>query len=341
MTKKRNVHPLPSAARLSVVMPVYNAEKWMKPTLMKLADSLKNSAWKSIEIIIVDDGSTDKTFEAIKSIDIGVKIKVISQKNSGRFLARKRGLENSIGYYIFFIDSRVFAKKDSFTYLVNQMKKLPEAVIWNGHVEVDRKGNLFARFWHVITFIAWRKYMSHPRLLHYGIKDFDYYPKGTTCFFAPRNLLLKAYNQFNTSYSDLRNVNDDSALIRYMAKDNDIYISPGFAFTYHSRSTLKTFIKHTLHRGVVFIDGYMHLGTRYFMPLILYFLFLPIILITLVLFPQIILAIPLLLTLLLLFILILRVDWLDAVAFIILLPVFMFFYSIGLFKGVLLKLHIL
>jgi glycosyltransferase involved in cell wall biosynthesis len=331
---KNKIYPAPSAAKLSVVIPVYNAEIWMKPTLEKLWASLSKTKWKAIEIIVVDDGSSDGTAAAASDVKIGIKVNLIVQKNAGRYLARKTGLDAATGDYVFFIDSRVFADPGSFQYLVSQMNKNPDAVIWNGHVEVDRKGNPFARFWHTVTFIAWRKYMANPRLVHYGIDDFDYYPKGTTCFLAPRDIWLRAYSQFKTNYADLKNANDDSSLIRYMVTEADIYIAPEFVFTYHSRSTLKAFIKHTSHRGVVFVDGFFKPGTRYYYPLMAYLSGLPVAIVAVILWPILLLLLPAGLLLGCLIALALKVDYRDASAFILILPVFMIFYTVGLYQGI-------
>ena len=268
-------YPKPKDAKLSVIIPAYNAENWMQPTLKKLWLSLSKSQWKHIEIIVVDDGSKDKTAEAAEHADIGLKVKVIKQKNAGRFIARKTGLEAAIGDYVFFIDSRVFAHQNSFNYLAKQMSKNPKAVVWNGHVEVERQGNPYARFWHAVTYVAWRGYMARPRLVHYGLSDLEYYPKGTTCFFAPKDLFIKAYKGFKTGYKDYKNANDDTALIRIIAAESDLYMSPQFSFTYHSRSTLKAFMKHTVHRGVVFIDGFLRRGGRYSVLLTAYLFLVP------------------------------------------------------------------
>lgn len=180
--------------------------------------------------------------------------------------------------------------------------------------------------------------MARPRLIHYGIKELDYYPKGTTCFLAPRELVINAYKNFKTNLQDMKFVNDDSALIRLIVEEADLYMAPQFAFTYHyARSTLGAFIRHTFHRGIVFIDGFMRTGSRYLLPLIAYLILLPVILITIALKPfLILLALPAM-VLLWLILLLLKVSINDANSFIIVLPLFAVIYSAGLYKGLLLR----
>jgi glycosyltransferase involved in cell wall biosynthesis len=327
----------PKDSILSVVIPAFNSEQWIIPTLEKLWASLGKTSWKKIEILVVDDGSTDSTAVMAKKANLGVPIRIIKQRNSGRLKTRKNGISKAVGDYIFFLDSRVYTQPGAFEYLVFQMQDNPEAVVWNGHIIVERKGNVFARFWYTVTYIAWRRYMKHPELTHYGLKDFDYYPKGAGCFFAPKYYLVEAYKKFSTVYKNDRNANDDTTLIRHIAEISDIYISPGFAFTYNSRSTWKSFIRHTLHRGVVFIDGYLHRGTRYFYPLIVYLLAVPVLFI-LAIFHPIILLIPVIAVVSsFLFVLFLgsRLD--DAAAFAYVLPVFAIYYTFGLYKGVFMR----
>jgi glycosyltransferase involved in cell wall biosynthesis len=321
-----------------VIIPAYNSAQWIEPTLEHLWRALQKTKWQSIEILVIDDGSKDNTAQVAEATNIGVKVKVIRQPNSGRLKTRKNGIQKAKGEYILLLDSRVYTKPNSFKYLVEQMKKLPEAVVWNGHVEVERQGNPFARFWYAVSFIAWRRYMKQPRLIHYGTDDFDYYPKGAGCFFAPREYLLAGYKNFRTYYKDDRHANDDTSLIRYIAQLSDIYISPGFAFTYNSRSTWRAFIRHTLHRGVVFIDGYFRPGTRYFYPLILYFFLVPLLIILCIFNPQLLLLILPALAALFLIVKILGVSYKDAAVVIYIGPIFAIYYSLGLYKGLFLKL---
>ena len=86
---------------LSIIMPAYNVEKYIKEAI----DSVLNQETKyNYELIIVNDGATDKTKEIIQSIESD-KIKYIEQKNQGLSGARNTGINNAIGKYITFMDS--------------------------------------------------------------------------------------------------------------------------------------------------------------------------------------------------------------------------------------------
>ena len=84
---------------ISIIIPVFNREN----TISRAIDSVLNQTYKSLEIIVVDDGSTDKTAEILKSYSNNIK--VIHQKNSGVSVARNNGIKNSIGEWIALLDS--------------------------------------------------------------------------------------------------------------------------------------------------------------------------------------------------------------------------------------------
>jgi len=86
--------------KVSVIIPTYNSEKFINRSI----DSVLKQDFKDYEIIIIDDGSKDMTYEKIKKY-LTNKIKYIKQKNMGPASARNKGIKNSIGEYIAFLDS--------------------------------------------------------------------------------------------------------------------------------------------------------------------------------------------------------------------------------------------
>ena len=87
---------------VSVIVPVYNVEKYLEECL----DSIINQTLEDIEIICVNDGSTDNSLKILKKYaKKDNRIKIINQKNCGLGCARNSGLNQSQGDYIFFLDS--------------------------------------------------------------------------------------------------------------------------------------------------------------------------------------------------------------------------------------------
>ncbi|MBR0467940.1 glycosyltransferase family 2 protein [Candidatus Saccharibacteria bacterium] len=88
--------------KVSIIVPVYNVEKYLAPCL----ESLTHQTLKEIEIICVDDGSTDGSAEILEEYKKkDPRFKIISQKNSGRSVARNVGLREAVSPYIMFCDA--------------------------------------------------------------------------------------------------------------------------------------------------------------------------------------------------------------------------------------------
>ena len=86
---------------VSIIMPVYNSEK----TVKRAIESIINQTYLNWELIIVNDGSTDKTLEICSEYIDNLKIKIIDKKNEGPSSARNLGINKASGKYIMFIDS--------------------------------------------------------------------------------------------------------------------------------------------------------------------------------------------------------------------------------------------
>ena len=87
---------------VSVVIPVYNAERFVADT----AASILLQNYRNLELVLVDDGSTDSTPEILSRLAAGdERVKVLTQKNQGPSAARMTGLQASTGDYIYFFDA--------------------------------------------------------------------------------------------------------------------------------------------------------------------------------------------------------------------------------------------
>ena len=257
---------------LSIVIPVYNEPRWIEQSVCDAVAAVRRSPFaRDAELVIVDDGSDQATKSVLARLSAGVETRVITQDNQGRFAARQTGIEAAKGDLVLLLDSRVSIRPDSLRFLAPRLANGSAQDVWNAHVDIDVRANPFARFWRTIAHAAWPDYLNNPRTMSYGLEDYDRYPKGTTCFMAPRSLLLEALGEFRSLYEDSRYANDDTVLIRSIAEKRRINISPGFACLYRSRDSTARFLRHSFHRGIVFVDGFGRPGTRFFPFLLAFF----------------------------------------------------------------------
>lgn len=102
--------------KVSVIVPVFNAEKFLKDCI----DSILAQSLKEIELILVDDGSTDKSPFICDSYLDDLRVKVIHKKNSGPSEARNAGIDKARGEYIGFVDADDTVDKDMFKTLYSK-----------------------------------------------------------------------------------------------------------------------------------------------------------------------------------------------------------------------------
>lgn len=108
--------------KISVIVPVYNVEEYLTQCL----DSILGQSYHDLEIILVDDGSTDMSskiclaFEAKDS-----RIKFIQQINGGVSVARNTGIEAATGEYITFVDSDDWLENEMYEKMMDQIKNRP------------------------------------------------------------------------------------------------------------------------------------------------------------------------------------------------------------------------
>ena len=94
--------------KISVVIPVYNAEKYVE----KCINSILNGSYENFEIILINDGSTDNSLEVLNKFSKNKKIKIYTQDNHGAAYSRNFGLKKAKGNYVTFIDSDDYVEND-------------------------------------------------------------------------------------------------------------------------------------------------------------------------------------------------------------------------------------
>ena len=115
---------------VSIVIPIYNVEKYLK----KCLDTVLSQTYNNIEIILVDDGSPDSCgIICDEYANKDKRIKVIHKENGGLSDARNAGIDIAKGRYITFIDSDDYVSSDYVEYLFNTLKKYNSKISTCGH----------------------------------------------------------------------------------------------------------------------------------------------------------------------------------------------------------------
>ena len=126
--------------KVSIIVPVYNAEKYLE----RCINSLKNQTLRDIEIILVDDSSTDSSLELCNKMAMeDSRIKVIHKVNEGAGKARNAALQVATGEYIGFADSDDFVECRMFETLYEKAEKYNSDLVMSGVLFVD--GNMFSQ----------------------------------------------------------------------------------------------------------------------------------------------------------------------------------------------------
>lgn len=167
--------------KVSVIVPVYNVEKY----LIKSLDSLVNQTLEDIEIIVVNDGSTDNSKKIIEIYKEKYKnkIKYLEKTNGGLSDARNFGIPHATGEYIAFLDSDDYVELDTYEKMYNKAKEENADMvecdfIWEypNKTKIDT-GIIYTNKKEMLTYarvVAWNKLIKRDLLEKYKIE----FPKG-------------------------------------------------------------------------------------------------------------------------------------------------------------------
>lgn len=159
---------------LSIVIPVYNAEKYLN---LSIESVLKND-YKNFELILIDDGSSDDSLKICKRFaDQDKRISVFTQKNKGAAETRNRGLSLANGEYVAFLDADDWIDKDMYSYLISILEENPDVAyaecgkIWHYntgekmlHNKPEHINRMFSRAQALEVFF-------YNELFHWGVCD--------------------------------------------------------------------------------------------------------------------------------------------------------------------------
>ncbi|MBQ9886570.1 MAG: glycosyltransferase [Lachnospiraceae bacterium] len=236
--------------KVSVIIPVYNAEKYIE----KCLDSVCTQTLKDIEVIAVNDGSTDESLSLLRMLEGKYScLTVIDKENGGASSARNAGLDCAKGEYIGFVDSDDWVEPDMYEVLYNEAVKADADVVFcNLYKNDDIKMQQFLETG-VYTREKIKQYI-YPRLIS---SEKEKQGEGTlrgsvVCKFFRRELIEKGKIRF----ADDLVYNEDglfSIMATFLA---DKYLYLGDRYLYHNRinsnSITKRYIPDLWNRQKVF-----------------------------------------------------------------------------------------
>lgn len=160
--------------KFSIIIPVYNVEKYIN----KCLESVFNQTEDDYEVIVVNDGTQDKSIELIKDYNI----KIINQKNQGLSQARNKGAKLAKGEYLIFLDSDDYLEKDTLKEIKKSLKNKPDLVrfqireVYEDGKTIDYQEESFTNKSGVEAFKLITKYHFVENAWCYAIKN-EYYKK--------------------------------------------------------------------------------------------------------------------------------------------------------------------
>lgn len=127
------------SAKVSVIIPAYNNETYIE----KCLQSVTEQSYKNLEILVINDGSSDRTEELIRKCQkADERIQLLTQENSGVSISRNRGINTATGDYLTFVDADDYIGKDYIRDLVNLAEEKDADLVICGLKMVDEQGKV-------------------------------------------------------------------------------------------------------------------------------------------------------------------------------------------------------
>ena len=194
---------------VSVIVPVYNTGKLAK----KLTENILRDKYENVEIILVDDGSTDDSLSILKSIK-NSKVKVYNKKNGGPSAGRNFGIEKAKGEYLLFIDSDDGIKDDFISKLLENICDDGVALASTGIVYKKVKDGT-AEDLYLQPFVRGSGEKLEKFVLRSLLKDGRMYPAFNKIFDA------EVVRKYNLRFDEKMNYGEDTKFVLDYLKKKD------------------------------------------------------------------------------------------------------------------------
>lgn len=210
---------------VSIVVPIYN----MESSLSGCIESLINQTYQNIEIILVDDGSTDNSLSVCHALQRkDRRVIVVHTENQGSGPARNEGIKVSKGNYLYFPDADDYIDKNTIEICVNSMSNGKTDLLVFGYYILSRDGKLlYTKKYDNCELDAIELKKDYSCSL---TQEGEYYIQG-----APWNKFFKSslIKEHNISYPSLRRHQDDAFIARYMHYVTSVKFLAETLYTYY------------------------------------------------------------------------------------------------------------
>jgi len=208
--------------KVSIITPVYNSEKFLKESIQ----SVLSQTYSDIEVIAVNDGSTDDSLEILKQYED--KIIILNQKNMGLAEAVNAGIKKMSGHWLKWLSPDDILYPNAVEILVKEAKKIPEnTILYSNWNMIDEKGNKLRDF-HESNYNSLNKFEFNVRLL-------DGQQINVNTSLIPSSLFNKGCLMHNL---------DETVAIDY-----DFFLRSGILYDMKFYLVEKNLLKYRIHKG--------------------------------------------------------------------------------------------
>ncbi|MGI6544887.1 MAG: glycosyltransferase family 2 protein [Fastidiosipilaceae bacterium] len=223
-------------ALVSIVVPVYN----MSTKLKSCISSLLKQTYKKIEIILVDDGSKDDSYQVCLEIEASDnRVKTIHTENQGPGPARNCGIEHSIGKYLYFADADDLLDENAIAILVNTIENSGADVIVFGFNIIDTKGK-------IISTKSYDNIVLDGSVVRKEYADYASLERPFAIQGAPWNKFFKRelIDRYEITFPPLRRHQDEAFIARYITHVNIIQFISDILYSYFANDLRKEWDKY-------------------------------------------------------------------------------------------------
>ena len=237
---------------VSVIIPVYNAQK----TLTKCINSILDQTLKNIEIICVDDGSVDNSFEILKEFESkNEQIIIRSQFNQGAGKARNKAIELAQGEFIAFMDADDWYPENDILEILYKKAKENDVLICGGSFSYFKNGVQSSKYTGVYKLYTF----TDEGVIDYKNYQFDYgYHR-----FLYNTSMIKNNNIF---FPDVRRFQDPPFFVKAMITAGKFYAIPKVVYCYNKEDNKVTWTNEKINEAVEGIIENLKISRTYHLP---------------------------------------------------------------------------